>query len=281
MLLAGATLQSIATALERREFQRPGPLVNVGDHQLHIHCVGEGAPTVVLEAPAAGMSAAWAWVQLAVAQGTRVCSYDRAGLGWSERGERPYNPADTAPELRRLLDGSGEHGPFIVAGQGLGAAHATLFASRFADQTAALVLVDAARQGASLAGENAGENAGESTVMRFAGAWPWLARIGVLRLASVLSRMAAGLPDPEGGALEAFLNRPDHLTQAARELARADEVIALAAAARLPDIPVTRLDVAGQARVAFLTDKAAAARVSSAILDAVRVAQERTAPSRP
>jgi pimeloyl-ACP methyl ester carboxylesterase len=283
VLLAGVTLQSIATALERREFHRPGPMVNVGDHQLHIHCVGAGAPTVVLEAPAAGMSAAWGWVQPAVARSARVCSYDRAGLGWSERAEAAYNPADTTVELQALLDGSGEQGPFILVGQGLGAAHATLFASRFESRTAALVLIDAPRPAASPAGkgggESGGESGGENTVMRFAGSWPWLSRIGVLRIAGVLSRTAAGLPDPEGGALAAFLNRPDHLTQAARELARADEVIGLAATATLPGVPVTRLDVAGPARVAFLTDHAAAERVAAAILDVVGVVRKRTAPA--
>jgi pimeloyl-ACP methyl ester carboxylesterase len=276
VLLAGLTLQSVATALERREFPRPGPLVNVGDHQLHMHCLGSGVPTVILEAPAAGMSAAWGWVQPAVAERTRVCSYDRAGLGWSERPERAYTPSDTAAELRALLDGSGEHGPFVVVGQGLGAAHATLFASRFADHTAALVLVDAPPQASS----PARESARESIATRFPGAWPWLARIGVLRLGRMLSGKAAGLPDPAAGALAAFLNRPDHLTQAARELAHAGEVIALAAQVK-PKAPATSLDALGQARVTFLTDKAAAGRVSSAILDAVRSVREKAAPIRP
>jgi pimeloyl-ACP methyl ester carboxylesterase len=272
VLLAGVTLQSIATALERREFERPGQLWDVGGHQLHVHCIGTGVPTVVLEAPEAGMSAAWGLVQPAVAQQTRVCSYDRAGLGWSERAERPYNPTDTAVELRALLDNSKEEGPFVLAGQGLGAGYAALFASRFAEQTAALILVDASRQVPSLEGE--------TSVMRFAGAWPWLARVGILRLGGVLSSRAAGLPDPERGALATFLNRPDHLTQTARELARAGDVVALAAAAQLK-APVTRLDVLGQGRVAFLTDEAAAGRVSTAILDAVQAVRERTKPSRP
>jgi hypothetical protein len=81
ILLAGATYQGVATALERREFPRPGGLVSVGDHQLHIYCTGTGSPTVVLEAPAAGLSAAWGDVQRRLSGTMRVCSYDRAGLG--------------------------------------------------------------------------------------------------------------------------------------------------------------------------------------------------------
>ena len=84
IMLVGATYQGVATALERRQYPRPGGLVGVADHQLHIYCEGSGSPTVVLEAPAAGVSAAWGDVQSRVAATTRVCSYDRAGLGWSE-----------------------------------------------------------------------------------------------------------------------------------------------------------------------------------------------------
>ena len=86
IVLVGATYQGVATALERREFPRPGALVDVGAQQLHLHCTGEGSPVVVLEAGALGMSSAWGWVQQDVAPVTRVCSYDRAGLGWSDWG---------------------------------------------------------------------------------------------------------------------------------------------------------------------------------------------------
>ena len=77
ILLAGATYQGVATALERRKYPHPGSLVDVGGHQLHIHCTGEhvsGAPTVVLEAPEGGMSAEWGWVQAALSRSRRVCS---------------------------------------------------------------------------------------------------------------------------------------------------------------------------------------------------------------
>ena len=83
VVLIGATYQGVTTAIERRRFPFPGRLVDVGGHQLHLYCTGAGAPTVVLEAPAAGISAAWAWVQGSISQFTRVCSYERAGLGWS------------------------------------------------------------------------------------------------------------------------------------------------------------------------------------------------------
>jgi len=261
ILLVAATYQGVSTALERRNFPRPGHLSDVGDHQLHIQCIGEGKPVVILEAPAAGVSVAWGWVRPQVARVTRVCSYDRAGLGWSERSDRAYRPEQTPRELLRALEGDGEPGPYVLAGQGLGAAFIRLFASQYRDKAAALVLLDDPA--------DAGAAADEGVIVRVPGSWPWMARFGLLRADRVLSRNADGLPPFERGALVAFLNRPDHLAQAARELSREDELMALAAASPLPDVPVTRMTVAAGRRVAFLVDKSAADRVSAAIVETV------------
>ena len=73
---------------------------------------------------------------------TRVCAYDRAGLGWSEASDRPFRLQVVPAELHTLLDGAGEHRPYLFVGDGLGAAFATEFAAQFPDDTAALVLLD-------------------------------------------------------------------------------------------------------------------------------------------
>ena len=259
LVLAGATYQGVATALERRRFEHPGRLVDVGGHQLHIRCLGEELPTVVLEAPATGMSAAWGWVQPGVARITRVCSYDRAGLGWSEAGDRPYQPSAVAGELRALLQRAGEPGPYVVTGHGLGAALAVLFAAQFGADVAGLVLIDPPVPDPAAA---------RGHTIRLANASPWLARIGVLRATRTMFSSAAGLPDVSDGALRAFLNRPDHLTRAATELARWDEAVELAARAAIdPKMPVVRVEAAGRDRVAFLTDAGLARNASDAILD--------------
>lgn len=262
LVFAGATYQGVATALERRQFRHPGQLVDVGGHQLHIYCTGEGSPTVVLEAPATGMSAAWGWVQPDVAKVTRVCSYDRAGLGWSEAGDRPYEPAAVAEQLRALLERSAERPPYVVVGQGLGAAFAALDAARVGADAAALILVDppsSSARGAQIA-----------PMVRLVKASPWLARAGILRATRMMSASAAGLPEPSVGALTAFLNRPDHLTRAARELSQWDETVRLAEGAFVQSGPsVARLDVGGRERIAFLTDARQAARVTGAVLTAV------------
>ena len=263
ILLAGATYQGVATALERREFPRPGGLVSVGDHQLHIYCTGTGAPTVVLEAPAAGLSAAWGEVQRRLSGTMRVCSYDRAGLGWSESGEQPFEPARVPAELRTLLTRANEHGPFVIAGQGLGAAFARLYAARPDSAAAALVLIDPPPVHAAAAQPG-----------WMMSASPWLARIGVLRACRILSSKADGLP--AGGALRAFLNRPDHLTRAAAELDEWNETMKSAAEAEPPAaVHVTTVDLGARDRFAFLTTPEAVDRVVRAIADATATARTR------
>ena len=256
VLLAGATYQGVLTALERREFPRPGGLVNVGDHQLHIYCTGTGSPTVVLEAPAAGVTAAWGEVQRRLSRMTRVCSYDRAGLGWSESGDRPFDPGRVPGELRTLLTRANEQGPFVVAGHGLGAAFARAYAARPDSAAAAVVLIDLPTDSSALA---------PGWIMP---ASPWLARAGLLRASRMLSSKADGLPS--GGALRAFLNRPDHLSRASAELDHWSEAVKQAA-----DSPpagathVVSVDSGARDRIAFLTNPAAMDRVVTALEGAV------------
>jgi pimeloyl-ACP methyl ester carboxylesterase len=266
VVLIGATYQGVTTALERRQFPYPGRLVSIGDHQLHIHCTGEGRPTVVLEAPALGMSAAWGWVQPEVARVTRVCSYDRSGLGWSEAGDRGFNPSLVPEQLHELLEGAREPGPYILAGHGLGASFAAAYAQRYPAEAIALVLID----------EPSGSGNGDDAT-RLVRASPWLARAGVLRATRMLSTNAAGLPPESAGPMRAFLNRPDHLTRAGVELSRWDDVVEMARAATLRGtIAVTRIDAAGQGRTALLTDPEEARPVTSAILAAVARARAST-----
>ena len=260
--LIGATYQGVATALERRRFPHPGRMVDAGGHQLHLYCLGQGRPTVVLEAPATTMSAAWAWVQMDVAKTTRVCSYDRAGLGWSEAGDAPFTPQAVAPELNALLAAAAEPAPAVIAGAELGAALATLYAARYPNDTAALVLVNPP--------EAFSRNTASSPSAKFVAFSPWLARAGVLRTMRTLSANTGQLPQPAAGVLRAFLNRPDHLTRGAGELARWDDTVMLSQAATLRrDLPVTQVEVEADDRVAVLANRRNAQEVTQAIDRAV------------
>lgn len=225
VLLVGATYQGVATAIERRRFPAPGHMVDVGGHQLHIHCTGEGWPTVVLEAPAMGTSATWGWVQRELSAVTRVCSYDRAGLGWSEAGDGPYDPAATPPELRTLLLNAHEPAPYLLVGHSLGGAFALLYAARYPAEVAGLVLLEAPHpdQRSRLPGDEA---QAFDRFLSLIGISPWLARTGILRLTGTWSGNVSGLPAPDRGAATAFFNRPDHLTRAAREYRQFDAIMA-------------------------------------------------------
>jgi pimeloyl-ACP methyl ester carboxylesterase len=261
IVLAGATYQGVATALERREYPRPGGMVKAGSHQLHLSCPGVGSPIVVLEAGVTGMSSAWGWVQTDIEKVTRVCSYDRAGLGWSEWGQEPFSADAVAVQLDTLLQTAGENPPYVMVGHGLGAAFASIYAGRFPTKVHSLVLLDSPIGRAPLEAD---------TALRMAEWWPWLARTGVLRATRMLSRQAAGLPAESAERLATFLNRPDHLTRALVELRAWDDVVRQAAATTVPEeIPVSRVDVTGLDRIALPTDPTQAAAAAAAILTAV------------
>ena len=262
-VLAGATYQGVATALERHRYVRPGGLVDAGGHQLHIYCTGEGAPLVILEAAAGSMSAGWAWVQPDVAKATRVCSYDRAGLGWSEAGDGRYIPARVPEELRVLLDRANEISPIVLVGYEAGALFSRMYAAKFAENTAALVLID--------------DPATVETPMTatFPSAWPWLARVGILRLSGQLSSQALGLPGESGRAMRAFLNRPDHLTRAAMELSQLGTVEADARTVSVsPRIIVTSVAIGTRGQPAMIVTREDATRVTQAILATISRVRE-------
>jgi pimeloyl-ACP methyl ester carboxylesterase len=117
-------------------------MVDAGTHSLHINCLGEGGPTVILEAANLGMSAHWVRVQQQLAQSTRVCAYDRAGMGWSERGPEPRDARQISSELHTLLKGAGTKGPYVVVGHSYGGLYARMYAARYSGEVAGVVLVD-------------------------------------------------------------------------------------------------------------------------------------------
>ena len=90
----------------------PGRLIDIGGRKLHLHCSGTGNPTVILMAGGEAFSIDWALVQPRVAERTRVCSYDRAGLAWSDSGPADETVEQTIADLHTLLRAAGEKGPY-------------------------------------------------------------------------------------------------------------------------------------------------------------------------
>lgn len=124
----------------------PGKLVDIGGRRLHIYCTGTGSPTVVMDAGGGGSSLDWSWVQPEVAKFTRVCTYDRAGFGWSDPGPLPRTSARIVQELHQLLLNAGIAPPFVLVGHSLGGMNVRLYASQFPHEVVGLVLVDAAHE---------------------------------------------------------------------------------------------------------------------------------------
>lgn len=116
--------------------------IDVGGHHLFINCDGAGSPTVILEAGWGDAGDTWSLVQPEIAQHTRVCSYDRAGLGNSEAGPEPRDMLRVVNELGALLENAVVTGPYILVGHSWGGLYARLFADLHPQDVVGLVLVD-------------------------------------------------------------------------------------------------------------------------------------------
>jgi hypothetical protein len=143
LMLLGAFYESVAEARDVRAYPPPGQMVDVGGYRLHINCVGTGSPTVVIEAGQGDWSASWSnAVQPEAARITRVCTYDRAGYGWSEPGPLPRTAEHIAHELHTLLHTAGVPGPYVLAGHSLGGLPVRVFAHDYAAEVSGVVLID-------------------------------------------------------------------------------------------------------------------------------------------
>lgn len=138
------TAGTFAQSRIARENPPPGKLVEVGGFKMHMNCTGEGSPTVILEAGLDDFSIFWSQVQPEIAKVTRVCSYDRAGLGWSQTSPDPRTSATMVQELHSLLTNSMVDAPYVLVGHSFGGALMRLFAHTYPNEVAGIVLVDAA-----------------------------------------------------------------------------------------------------------------------------------------
>jgi pimeloyl-ACP methyl ester carboxylesterase len=117
-------------------------MVDVGTHNLYIHCLGTGRPTVVIDTGLGESYESWDYIITTLSRQTRVCAYDRAGYGRSEPGPMPRDSQRTADELHLLLANSGEDAPFLLVGHSLGGLNMQLYASTYPEEVTGLVLLD-------------------------------------------------------------------------------------------------------------------------------------------
>lgn len=148
LLAATVSLSSAYNAIAMHIFwsahPAPGSLYQVHGHAMHLYCTGSGSPTIVLEAgwgistPVLG----WANTQPDLARFTRVCSYDRPGLGWSEPQPGPGDADHIAADLHELLAQAGVGGPIVLMAHSLGGVDVRDYTAHYPDEVAGLILLD-------------------------------------------------------------------------------------------------------------------------------------------
>jgi pimeloyl-ACP methyl ester carboxylesterase len=246
--LAGITYQALATQADRRNFPPPGALVDVGGHRLHIQCAGAGRPTVVLEAGALAMSALWGNVQPAVAACSRVCSYDRAGLGWSEAGPEPRDARRIAGELRKLLRNAGEPPPYVLVGHSFGGLLVRVYADRYPEEVVGLRLLDPSHPDQVARLERALGRPSFVESHLIPALFPAMVRLGVLRFGlrfTDAGRRFDGLGPERAAEFRAFFGGSSHQSAGHAEMAAWEQTAAQARAARrLGELPLAVISAA-------------------------------------
>lgn len=142
LALCGCNAGASSDAAAQQARQQGKSVALEDGRTLFVRCSGKGSPTVLLESGYGATSQAWFAVQPALSRTTRVCSYDRAGMGFSDAGPEPRDGASIARDLDAALDAAKIEGPFIVVGHSAGGLYGRLFAARRAADIQGLVLLD-------------------------------------------------------------------------------------------------------------------------------------------
>src|SRR5229473_3293479 len=145
LLICLSTPVTAQTPASSPPISAPGQMVDLGGWRLHLNCTGQfstSQPAVILEAGAGGFSVDWSLVQPDVARFIRVCSYDRAGLGWSDLGPRPRTMRQVVWELHTLLEKAGLRPPYVLVGHSAGGILARLYTITYPSEIRGMVLVD-------------------------------------------------------------------------------------------------------------------------------------------
>jgi pimeloyl-ACP methyl ester carboxylesterase len=127
-------------------YDPPGRLIDIAGRKLHLNCAGRGSPTVILVAGGGAFSIDWALVQPKIAKNTRVCSYDRAGLGWSDPGPLDETVEQTVADLHALLNAAGEKPPHLLVGASIGGIFIRAYQRAFTQDVAGLVFANSSNR---------------------------------------------------------------------------------------------------------------------------------------
>ena len=200
----GGMYETAARAHDQHAYPAPGTLYDVDGHRLHMNCSGSGSPTVVLENGLGATSLNWTRITAEVSRTSRICSYDRAGQGWSDDADAPQDGLAVAADLHALLERSGEPGPYLLVGHSAGGVYVMTYAAEYPDEVAGMVLLDSMSPYAFTALPDFATE--QSMMRRGLGVLPSLARLGVTQ---VLPTSAwSSLPEPAASQQQAFASSP-------------------------------------------------------------------------
>lgn len=202
--LLGATYQIAASKADQKNFPPPGQLVDVGGYRMHIYCMGEGDPTVILDSANMGTVSNWAWIQPEVAKVTRVCAYDRADSGWSDLSPQANDTKQNAEALHTLLSNAGVPGPYVLVGHSFGGLYVRMYAEMYPEQVVGMVFIEGTLpDGLNRLGKpDIMPNAPDAGMID---ATPFISRLGILRLLG-FPATDPDLPEPQQSELQAYLS---------------------------------------------------------------------------
>src|SRR5215475_2750978 len=235
--LIGAVFQHFAAETDSKRVRPNGRMIAVEGHQFHLHCKGQGIPTVILE-PGSGLpSLVWAWVQAQVSDTSRVCIYDRAGYGWSEPIDVPMDAENVTRQLYALLKAGNIPVPYVLVGHSIGGAYMRLLATTHPEATAALILVDPS----SPVGVDWSALGKPSRLWNTS--MDYFAAVGGVRFLLTLgffSKFWRDLPPEEGAAVKAVLSSPKRMEAAIKERSSlADTIKQISTLPNLGSLPLT------------------------------------------
>jgi pimeloyl-ACP methyl ester carboxylesterase len=149
LALTGVAYEALGRLRDARRFPQRGSSIQAGRIKLNMDCTGDRSPgrtTIVLDSGLGAPALGWILIQPEVAKFARVCSYDRAGYGWSDPGPEPRTSSQIAKELKAVLDAAAERPPYVMVGHSFGGFNVRVFTSLYPGEVAGVVLVEASHE---------------------------------------------------------------------------------------------------------------------------------------
>ena len=194
--VVGSIYQGLSEAKDKQNFPAPGLLLEVDGSLMHIHCQGDGSPTVVVEQGLGGFSSAWDHIHDDIADKTRVCAYDRVGMGYSEPIGRALSSTEVSMRLYKLLATAGETDDLVLVGWSAGGVYVREFQRKYPDLVRGMVFVDSSHENqlTRLPTRSSGGQSNRRTLMEVA---KYIAPLGILRISGLIENEVNSLPISE------------------------------------------------------------------------------------